>query len=155
VVADLIERFGGTREAAVAAMQLPGFTEEFTRQTGARLETAPDGRPYPRFLTRESERPFWKLVEAAVGRDANEPTDRLQRRDPLPTRQTTEAVRLRAVERESWPKIEEAVRLSHRKVDYIRVALNHGDLGWDLDRDCLTLGPETRNTAAGLVLPVR
>ena len=87
------------------------------------------------------------------------PSDRLQRRDPLPTRQTIEAVRLRVVERLSWPKIEEKVGgvggLSHRKIDYIRLALKHEDLGWDLDRDGIALGPETRNTPKGLVLPKR
>jgi hypothetical protein len=85
----------------------------------------------------------------------DEPADRLQRRDPLPTLATTEAVRLRVVQDESWPRIEESLELSHRKVDYVRLALKHGDLGWDLDRGCITLGPETRNTPAGLVLPAR
>ena len=85
----------------------------------------------------------------------DKPADRLQRRDPLPFRATTEAVRLRIVEKTSWPEIESAVELSHRKIGYIRRALKHGDLGWDLDRDCPTLGPDTRNTPAGLALPVR
>lgn len=67
MVAYLVGRYGGTREAAVEAMQLPAFAEEITKQTGARLETAPDGRPYPKMLTGESDRAFWKLVEAAVG----------------------------------------------------------------------------------------
>jgi hypothetical protein len=64
-------------------------------------------------------------------------------------------VGLRIVDRLSWAKIEQAVGLSHRKVDYVRLALKHGDLGWDLDLGCITLGAETRNTAAGLVLPLR
>jgi hypothetical protein len=67
VVAYLIARYGGTREAEVAAMQLPGWAEEITRQTGARLETADDGRPYVKLPFRDRERAFHKLVEAAVG----------------------------------------------------------------------------------------
>jgi hypothetical protein len=112
-------------------------------ETRARRGPAINGNPV-------IECPHWERLPRL-----EDETDQLQRRDPLPTRATTEAVRLRVIEKESWPKIEESLVLSHRKVDYVRKALKHGDLGWDLDRDCLTLGPETRNTPAGLVLPAR
>jgi hypothetical protein len=49
---------------------------------------------------------------------------------PLPTRPTTEAVRLRIVEAMSWPEIEQAVGLSHRKLNYILLAIAYDDLGW-------------------------
>jgi hypothetical protein len=82
-----------------------------------------------------------------------EPASRIQHRDPLPPRQTADAIQLRVVEHKSWPKIRKATGISHRKVNYIRLALKHGDLAWD--RGSIALGPETRNTPAGLVLPVR
>jgi hypothetical protein len=87
--------------------------------------------------------------------DDDDASTAVAQRDPLPVPATSDAVGLRIVDRLSWAKIEQAVGLSHRKVDYVRLALKHGDLGWDLDLGCITLGAETRNTAAGLVLPLR
>jgi hypothetical protein len=66
VVAYFYREFGSPREAAVEAMQLPAFKDGFA-SLGVRLEIAPDGRPYPDLRTRSIEKPFWKLVEAAVG----------------------------------------------------------------------------------------
>jgi hypothetical protein len=99
--------------------------------------------------------PDWTVPRFPPLEDDEEPMSRLQRRDPLPTRQTLEAVRLRGDEGKSWLQIEEAVRLSHRKVDYIRQAMKHEDLAWDSDHGCTTFGPDTLNTPAGIVLPVR
>jgi hypothetical protein len=71
VVDYLMTQFGGTAEAAIAAMQLPGFRDEFPRQTGAALETDPsDGHLYIRWPALDRDRTVWKLVEAAVGPDS-------------------------------------------------------------------------------------
>ncbi|MGH3085100.1 MAG: hypothetical protein ACRDNP_13820, partial [Gaiellaceae bacterium] len=61
----------------------------------------------------------------------------------------------RLFERMPWEAIEKPASLSHRKVNYIRLAIKHGDLDWDHEHDRIVLGPKTRNTPAGLVLPVR
>jgi hypothetical protein len=65
-VAYLVKRYGGTREAALEAMQLSEYAQEFAA-LGVELETDADGHPYPRLRTRGVEQSFWKLVEAAVG----------------------------------------------------------------------------------------
>jgi hypothetical protein len=97
----------------------------------------------------------WRTVVDTVAGDMDAPaTD--SERDPLPWRATERAVELRVANRLSWPKIEMAdVGLSHRKLGYVRTALRHGDLSWDEELGGLTLGPETRNTTAGIVLPRR
>ena len=158
-------------EIAMEAMKRPSFAADFER-LGAWIETfeeysafgAAPGvihvpmppEDFPRLhVLAGSETAFCNLVVAALLEDDGADGDRLQRRDPLPVPAATEVVRLRVVEEKSWPKIKAEVRLSNRKVNYINLALKHGDLGWDLDRRCITLGPETRNTRAGLVLPAR
>jgi hypothetical protein len=102
-------------------------------------------RPVPRWD------PFPPLEELMGSSEAGG----LARRDPLPVPEVTNAVRRRLIEGLSWPQIESDVGLSHRKLSYVRKALEHGDLGWDLNRDGLILGPHTRNTPAGLMLPPR
>jgi hypothetical protein len=62
-VAFLLAHFHTTRDAAVEAMQLQEFKEEF-EHLGVRLEPAPDGRLYPRYPTRETEHASWTLVVA-------------------------------------------------------------------------------------------
>jgi hypothetical protein len=66
VIAYFNEKFGGANEAGIAVMR-SAFAEEVTKQTGVTLEITPDGQHYLKFPTRESERPFWKGVEAKVG----------------------------------------------------------------------------------------
>ena len=82
-------------------------------------------------------------------------SERGPERDPLPVLDVTEAVRMKVTEDATYEEIEAATGLSTRKVGYIVKALNHrpvADLAWD---GSLVLGPETRNTAVGLILPVR
>jgi hypothetical protein len=75
-------------------------------------------------------------------------------REPLPVPQVTEAVRLRVTEGATFGRIVEETGLSTRKVGYIVHAIPR-DLDWDEAAGCLTLGPETRNTPTGLILPRR
>jgi hypothetical protein len=109
----------------------------------------------------ECERTYLRKVEVLEARQrlAVEDVDTSSQRDPLPIRKVERVVRLRLVDRLSWPEIEEGEKakggLSHRKINYVREAIEFDDLGWDFGGNCLTLGPETRNTPAGFVLPRR
>jgi hypothetical protein len=151
-ILELKERFGSLEDAAVAALRDSPFAEEFKAILGTRLlALITSGRVPFHLPSKQDETLFWKLVWLTH----DKPASRLQQRDPLPVREVTEAVRLRAAEGTSWEKIEESVRLSHRKIGYLRKALKHGDLVWDADHGCTTFGPEAQNTAAGIVLPVR
>lgn len=153
-------------QMAIHAVGLPEWADYFD-SIGAGIEHYRDDfdmaflykpEDFPKvYYPPENARAFQGLVVAALLGDDIPAARRLPRRDAVPFRQAEEVVRLRVEQRMSWPKIEEAesVQLSHRKIDYIRAALDHGDLEWDLDRKRLTLGTETRNTAAGLVLPPR
>ena len=142
----LIERDGSLNEAAIRAIEDPRFAHEFERvpvleHKGQRFPNVP-----PQF-----EPAFARLVVAA--RLQAEDTD--SEREPLPFLKVEQAVRRRVLKQESWGEIEDAIGLSHRKVGYIRSALRYQDLGWDLDEDRISLGPLTRNTPAGLILPRR
>jgi hypothetical protein len=153
LIQDWITRFGSIEEAEREAKSRPGYRDEIRRidATILLLQIHPSAGDDERLRDAQAQRR--NLVVAALAGDAKNAVQR----NPLPTRPTMSAVRLRMVDGESWPKIEKsnAVGLSHRNVNYIRLALKHGDLGWDLERDCLTFGPETRTTANGIVLPAR
>lgn len=164
---ELRERYPGMSfdQMAIHAVELPGWAEAFDA-IGAGVERYREGLLYASlyspddppelYFPPESARALGKLVEAALLGDDAPGEGGLPRREPLPLRQVEEVVRLRVEQLMSWEKIgaAESVRpLSHRKIDYIRRALKDGDLSWDRNR--LALGPETRNTPAGLVLPAR
>jgi hypothetical protein len=145
----LVEEVYGTLDLPRAlrdALARPGYDEAFRR-----ARTHPDRQ--------ERDAMEWVLFEAAVRAMKSErdeaPTSRLRHRDPLPVQTTTTVLRLRVVGGYSWREIETATRLSRRKVGYIAAALKHGDLGWDLHQNCTVLGPDTRNTPAGLIVPKR
>ena len=58
----------------------------------------------------------------------------VSRRDPLPVREVETVLKLRFEgEGMSWLAIETLLKgkFSGRKIDYVRIALKHGDLGWD------------------------
>jgi hypothetical protein len=75
--------------------------------------------------------------------------------EPIPTRLVDLVLRLRVEDRMTWDAMVTALagQLSHRKVHYIRDSLKHGDLTWD--DGGTDLGPLTRNTTNGIVLPGR
>jgi hypothetical protein len=82
-LAYFVERFGGSREAAVEAMQRPGFAEEIKR-LGAYLDTDPaDGRLYLRIPYRVIERGRL-AVRRGSGRPGSDDGDRTQPRKPKP-----------------------------------------------------------------------
>jgi hypothetical protein len=135
VVAYFIERYGGTREAAVAAMQLPGFEEEFKRQTGAALENDAEGRPYPRLLSRDTERPFWKLVEAAVGPISDAAPVRAKVEPdltgrPLPALRALEAIKLYGEEATEY-RVHQETALSRRGTKRVWTWVKGGAVWWD------------------------
>jgi hypothetical protein len=70
---------GGTREAAVRAMQLPGFKGEL-EALGAHLYTDADGRLHAIFPFRSTDQACWKVVEAAVGPESSDRTGGEDRR---------------------------------------------------------------------------
>lgn len=79
----------------------------------------------------------------------------IQKRDPLPVPLVEMVLQLRCDDGKPWAAITAELEggVSHRKIDYVRIALIHGNLGWY--REAITFGPMTQNTAAGIVLPKR
>jgi hypothetical protein len=152
VVAYLLVQFGSTQKAAVVAMQLPEFSDEFAAQTSATLRIGEDGQPYVGPFSRDSDRAFWKLVEAAVGPNSRyalslEP-DRVEQpnakkprhRPPAPiATATVKQLKWELAQREAKPADREltqekiAARLS---LDDTRVQQAEGlqRVGWDLLR---------------------
>jgi hypothetical protein len=107
-------------------------------------------------IPREAQEAEWLELQVAEAkqRQANE-RRRGPEREPLPVLDVTEAVRLKVTKDATYEEIEAATGLSPRKVSYIMKALRHRpvpDLSWD---GSLRLGPETRNTSEGLILPAR
>jgi hypothetical protein len=89
-IAFLLAHFHTTRDAAVEAMQLPEFKEEF-EHLGVRLEPAPDGRFYPRYPTWQTEGASWTLVVAVwrsrtetLGDEGTEAPTLVSERHPYP-----------------------------------------------------------------------
>jgi hypothetical protein len=153
----LVTKFGSRDNALKVALARPGlgdklralFVEDvsgFNASAASEVFVPPEHEKY--VLERVAD-------ELLGGPPDGAGTSRLPRRDPLPVPLVEKVLQLRVDEGMAWKVIAKELQgdLSYRKVDYVRVAVKHGDLGWN--RGQISFGPTTENTTAGIVLPER